>query len=144
MRMAYAFSLLTNLLTVVHRSCWYALCVKCRKKETGPGWEPGFWQSVCPYPFCPTYRHVARCFSIFLVVLLAWSVLYGMIGEDAAPGGQLFNIALLVVAAHFGGFVFRMCNLPGLVAMLFVGMAFQNLGLVNINSYYQHICAILR
>ncbi|XP_046676749.1 sodium/hydrogen exchanger 9B2 isoform X2 [Homalodisca vitripennis] len=125
-------------------SWWYTLCFKCRQKETGPGWEPSFWQSICPYPFCPTYRHMARVFALALLLVLAWGIVYSVVGKDVAPGGQLFDIAMLVLAAHFGGYLFRMMNLPGLVGMLAVGVLFANVGLINIHGPYKYFTAILR
>ncbi|XP_054283781.1 sodium/hydrogen exchanger 9B2-like isoform X3 [Macrosteles quadrilineatus] len=125
-------------------SWWYLLCAKCRQKETGPGWEPSFWQMFCPYPFCPTYRHVARCFALFLLVMLAWGVVYSVMGSDAAPGGPLFAMAMLVISAHFGGYFFRLINLPGLAGMLAVGVIYQNMGLVDIHGPYLKVSSVLR
>lgn len=126
------------------RSWWYIFCTKCRQKETGPGWEPPFWQSICPYPFCPHYRHIARVISLLFIVILIWGIIYSVIGNDAAPGGQLFDIAMLCIAGHIGGWVFKMINIPGLVGMLFVGIVYQNLGLIHIHGGYQTFVSILR
>ncbi|KAL1124009.1 hypothetical protein AAG570_001779 [Ranatra chinensis] len=125
-------------------SWWYLLCTKCRQKESGPGWEPPFWQSFCPYPFCPTYRHMARVLALFLLVVLAWGIIFSVVGHDAAPGGQLFDIAVLCIAANFGGWIFRMVTMPPLVGMLFVGILFQNVGLINIHGEYNAVVAELR
>ncbi|CAB0008355.1 unnamed protein product [Nesidiocoris tenuis] len=123
---------------------WYLFCTKCRRKETGPGWEPPHYQLFCPYPFCPTYRHIARVISLIIIGLLAWGVIYLLFGADAAPGGQLFGIAALCIAANFGGWVFRMINLPPLVGMLLIGAIFQNLGYINVSGAYTHFASILR
>lgn len=125
-------------------SWWYLLCTKCRQKESGRGWEPSYWQSVCPYPFCPTYRHVARIVSLFATGLLTWGVIYSIIGSDAAPGGQLFDIAAVSILAHFGGVLFRMLNLPALVGMLLVGIIYQNLGLIHVEGHYAELVGICR
>ncbi|XP_073987063.1 na[+]/H[+] hydrogen antiporter 1 isoform X2 [Rhodnius prolixus] len=125
-------------------SWWFVLCTKCRQKETGPGWEPPYWQTVCPYPFCPTYRHVARVFSLFLLGLMAWGIIFSVLGEDAAPGGQLFDIALLCIAAHFGGWLFSVVTMPPLVGMLMVGITFQNVGLINVHGEYNEVVSVLR
>ncbi|XP_024082541.1 sodium/hydrogen exchanger 9B2 isoform X2 [Cimex lectularius] len=125
-------------------SWWFLLCTKCRQKETGPGWEPPHWQTFCPYPFCPTYRHMARVFSLFLLGILAWGVIYAIIGSDAAPGGQLFDIAVLCIAAHFGGWIFHMATMPPLVGMLAVGILYQNVGLINVHGKYNGVISELR
>lgn len=128
----------------IENSWWFLLCTKCRQKETGPGWEPSFWQRFFPYPFCPTYRHVARVLALLMLVLLAWGIIYSVMGEDSAPGGQLFDIAVLCICAHLGGWVFRMVAMPGLVGMLLTGILFQNLGLINIHGGYNEFVSILR
>lgn len=128
----------------VRNSWWYDLCTKCRKKETGGGWEPSFWSFLCPYPFCPTYRHVARVIALFFIGLLAWGIIYSVVGDDAAPGGQLFDIAVLCILAHFGGWAFRMLNLPALVGMLMVGIIYQNVGLINVHGHYTVVISVLR
>ncbi|CAH0390299.1 unnamed protein product [Bemisia tabaci] len=125
-------------------SCWFWFCLKCRQKEVGPGWEPWFWTSVCPHPFCPSYRHVARVVSHFILGFLLWGILYTLMGHDVAPGGQLFNIALLCISANFGGWVFRMLTIPPLVGMLLVGMLYQNIGLIDIHPPYVKVVATFR
>lgn len=47
------------------------------------------------------------------------------IGETAAPGGQLFSLAVLAVAANFGGWLVSLTTLPRLIGMLAVGILFQ-------------------
>lgn len=125
-------------------SWWYIFCLKCRKKEVGPGWEPKYWPTTFPYPYCPSYRQVARIMALLITVLLFWGVVFAVIGADAKPGGQLFNIAVLVVIAYLGGWVFRMLTLPALVGMLLVGMFYQNLGFIQIDSHYKEFVSILR
>lgn len=125
-------------------SWWYIFCLKCRQKEVGPGWEPKCWPSLFPHPYCPSFRHVARILSLLVTVLLFWGVVFAVIGEDAKPGGQLFNIAVLVVSAYLGGWLFRMLTLPALVGMLLVGMFYKNLGVIHIEGHYKEFVSILR
>ncbi|XP_050435291.1 sodium/hydrogen exchanger 9B2 isoform X2 [Adelges cooleyi] len=127
-----------------NNSWWYVLCLQCRKKEVGAGWEPKYWSRGCPYPFCPSYRHVARVLSLLITGLLLWGIVYTLIGAEAKPGGQLFNIAILVITAYIGGWVFRMLTLPALIGMLLVGMIFQNFGLIHIQGSYSTLVSTLR
>lgn len=46
-------------------------------------------------------------------------------GDTAAPGGQLFGLVILTVAANFGGWIISLTRLPGLIGMLMVGILFQ-------------------
>ena len=125
-------------------SWWYIFCAKCRQKESSKSWEPTHWQKVCPYPFCPSYRHFARLLALVLVGFLLWGIVYCILGSTAAPGGQLFGLALLCICANIGGWFATVLTLPALVGMLAVGVLFQNVGLVHISEEYKEVCSILR
>lgn len=130
-------------------SWWYLFCMKCRRQESTNAWEPPHWQKVCPYPFCPTYRYFARILALFLVGILLWGIVFSILGNTAAPGGQLFGLAVLCICAKFGGWFATIFNLPALVGMLFVGILFQNIPIgdariVSIEGEYLEVCAVLR
>ncbi|XP_045458955.1 sodium/hydrogen exchanger 9B2-like [Melitaea cinxia] len=130
----------------IERSWWYACCQKCHTEESGtPSWEPPHWQKLCPYPLCPTYRHFAQNLSILLIGIMVWVLTWIVLGETAAPGGQLFMMAVLTIAAHFGGWlVVKVTSLPPLVGMLIVGIIMKNIGFVNFNSDFQHVNSYIR
>lgn len=51
-------------------SSWiYVCCSKCRGEELSSSWEPPYWQKICPYPLCPSYRQFARLLSLVLLGL---------------------------------------------------------------------------
>ncbi|KAJ3654391.1 hypothetical protein Zmor_013581 [Zophobas morio] len=127
-----------------NRSWWYAFCMKCRQKETHPSWQPPHWSKICPYPFCPTYRQFSRMIALVLIGTLSWCILYSIVGETAAPGGHLFQLILLAICAHFGGWLMSLTTLPALIGMLFTGVLFQNVGIVNIDASFNHITGELR
>lgn len=129
---------------IIENSWWYMFCVKCRQKESSTSWEPPHWQKVCPYPFCPSYRQFARLVALILVGALLWGIVYCIIGDTAAPGGQLFGLAVLCICANFGGWIATILTLPALVGMLLVGILFQNVGLVHIDEDYKEVCSVLR
>lgn len=62
---------------------------------------------------------------VSLTGLVAWVTLYVIVGETAAPGGQLFGLVVLTVSANFGGFLVSLTTLPRLIGMLIVGIIFQ-------------------
>ncbi|VEN37222.1 unnamed protein product [Callosobruchus maculatus] len=128
------------------RSWWYSFCLKCRSKDEGvPSWSPPFWHRLCPYPFCPTYRQFTRIVALSLIGVLTWCVVYAIVGDTAAPpNGHLFQLIVLSIAAHFGGWLMSLTTLPALIGMLFTGVLLQNIGLVNIDSSFQHITKELR
>ncbi|KAK5646398.1 hypothetical protein RI129_004862 [Pyrocoelia pectoralis] len=126
-------------------SWWYTFCFKCRKKDADhPSWEPPMWSSICPYPFCPTYRQFSRIIGIAFIGLFLWGVTYAIIGEPAAPGGQLFQLILLSLCAHFGGWLVSLTTLPALIGMLFTGLLFQNVGFVNFDESFKDVTKELR
>lgn len=71
-------------------------------------------------------------------------MVYSILGETAAPGGHLFQLILLALAAHLGGFLMSLTTLPALIGMLFTGMVFQNLGIVDINESFGEVTKELR
>lgn len=60
-----------------------------------------------------------------LLGVLLWVPTYVMVGESAAPGGQLFSLVTLTVAANFGGWLISLTTLPRLIGMLFTGILMQ-------------------
>lgn len=69
---------------------------------------------------------------------------YVISGQEAAPGGKLFNIALLCLVAHFVGWFFRIVNLPSLLGMLITGIVFQNVGIIGEANNYVTLTSLLR
>lgn len=129
----------------LERSWLYVFCTRCHGDEDGDlSWEPNGWKRVCPSPFCPTYTKFARVLSLFILGLLCWGVIFCIIGEDAAPGGQLFNLAALCIAAHFGGWLVSLTTMPALIGMLLTGLILQNVGLINIGDRYSGVVSQLR
>ncbi|KAL7041785.1 hypothetical protein ACKWTF_000888 [Chironomus riparius] len=112
----------------------YALCMRCRVQYSTPSWQPKGWEKVCPYPLCPSYRQFARLISITLIGLLIYATLYAIVGKSAAPGGQLFSLIVLTIAANFGGWLFGLTTMPRLIGMLITGIIMQNIGAVNIDG----------
>lgn len=126
------------------RSWWYTFCLKCRAKESHPSWQPPLWSKICPYPFCLTYRQFSRIIALSLIGVLSWAVVYTILGDTAAPGGHLFQLILLALCAHLGGFLMSLTTLPALIGMLFTGLIFQNVGIVNIDESFGEVTRELR
>ncbi|XP_043288686.1 sodium/hydrogen exchanger 9B2 [Venturia canescens] len=127
------------------RSWLYVFCAQCHGRDDTASWEPPGWRRACPQPFCPSYRKFARTSCLFLMGLLIWGIVYCIIGRDAAPGGPLFSLAALSIAAHFGGWIFSLTTLPALIGMLVTGIVMQNAGLVDIGGgHYGSVISNLR
>lgn len=52
-------------------------------------------------------------------------ILFTLIGKQAAPGGDVFDLIVLIVAANFGGFLMSLTSLPRLIGMLATGILLQ-------------------
>lgn len=59
------------------------------------------------------------------VGFMIWATTYAILGDSAAPGGQLFSLVTLTVGANFGGWLMSLTTLPRLIGMLFTGILFQ-------------------
>lgn len=57
--------------------------------------------------------------------LIAWYILLAIVGDAAKPGGPLFDLIALIVAAHIGGFIVSLTSLPRLIGMLAMGILVQ-------------------
>lgn len=128
----------------LEQSWIYNFCLKCRGEDELPSWEPPFWQKVFPYPLCPSFRQSARFLVLILIGVLIWITAYVIIGKSAAPGGQLFGLVVLTVAANVGGWVISLTTLPRLIGMLLVGILFQNVGWVDLDGDFGKVTAHLR
>jgi Kef-type K+ transport system membrane component KefB len=65
---------------------------------------------------------------------MIYATIYAIIGKSAAPGGELFSLITLTIAANFGGWLFGLTTLPRLIGMLLTGILMQNIGLVQIDG----------
>lgn len=85
-------------------------------------------------------RHSLITYSSFLLGILVWITAFVIIGDLAAPGGQLFDLVVLAIAANFGGWLISLTTLPRLIGMLLVGILFRVIyftrSSVNQNKYF--------
>lgn len=73
------------------------------------------------------------------ICVVVWAALYAVIGKDAWPGGNIFSIYILLVAASLGGFLVswksRYFTFPPLLGMLIVGFILRNIEAINIAQH---------
>ncbi|XP_022785420.1 sodium/hydrogen exchanger 9B2-like [Stylophora pistillata] len=77
----------------------------------------------------PPTRFFGRVLTRGLIVVLIWAVLWSIIGADALPGGNIFGIFIVIVAASLCGFVVSKIpylHLPPLLGMLAAGFLLRN------------------
>lgn len=98
--------------------------MKCRRKEAGPGWEPDYWQNLCPHPFCPSYRQVARLLSLFTIGLLIWGIVFFIAGE----------YALNYLTFYGNHYIWSAFCVPPFVTISYLNLEFENLKVWNVLS----------
>lgn len=82
---------------------------------------------------------------LFFSGLLFWLTLWLIMGIPAGPGGQLFTLAVLTLAAHLGGWALqKTTTLPALIGMLIMGVIMKNVGFVHFDKNYQHVVSYIR
>ncbi|KAL1124147.1 hypothetical protein AAG570_001917 [Ranatra chinensis] len=70
--------------------------------------------------------------------------MYTLLRVEAAPGGDLFKLVALVLAAYCTGGLFALVRLPPLVGMLIAGIALRTVGFFKISGVYLDIVIKLR
>lgn len=77
--------------------------------------------------------------------IIVWLNIWMVVGDSVSPGSQLFDLAALTIAAHLGGWLMlKVTTLPGLIGMLAVGILSKNVGFVDFDKDYQHVCSFIR
>lgn len=72
------------------------------------------------------YGQIGRFLTYALFFCLVWGSLIYITQEEALPGGNLFSLLILVVAAQFGGLFVAKFRLPPLLGMMIVGIMFRS------------------
>lgn len=75
-------------------------------------------------------ENITILYNLFLGII-AWLVLYVIVGRSAAPGGHLFGLVVLIVASNFGGFLMSLTSLPRLIGMLITGILLQVMSIIS-------------
>uniref|UniRef100_A0A146L6D7 Mitochondrial sodium/hydrogen exchanger 9B2 n=1 Tax=Lygus hesperus TaxID=30085 RepID=A0A146L6D7_LYGHE len=82
--------------------------------------------------------------SLLVILALVWAVLYVLLLDEAAPGGDLFKLLILIVSAYFAGQLVALCKLPPLLGMLIAGIVLRTCGFYKISGVYLEIVIKLR
>ncbi|XP_070544796.1 sodium/hydrogen exchanger 9B2-like isoform X2 [Ptychodera flava] len=108
-------------------------CAPCLTKYHDP---PKAGDGCC-YRFkysilCPPHGKFATGILYVLLVCIVWGTLWAITGEEALPGGNLFALFVLWVAAVLGGLLVTFIKLPPLLGMLIVGVLLRNIPYINV------------
>ncbi|KAK7590370.1 hypothetical protein V9T40_001983 [Parthenolecanium corni] len=82
--------------------------------------------------------------TLLLIGLVAWALLYAVLGHEVEPGGQLFLLIMLAIVAYACGWVVSFLRLPPLLGMLICGIGVRNLGLFNMTGVYVEVVRTIR
>lgn len=82
----------------IEESWIYALCMRCRVEDNTTSWEPKFWQKLCPYPLCPSYRQFAN----FLAIVVIGEYFLKLTVSTKICKKNLFMISLLFQVLLYG------------------------------------------
>lgn len=89
----------------------------------------------CTYP--PS-RYLASLTTWIILLMLSWSVLWSVIGQDVLPGGNIFGILTVMVLASIAGLAVEhipKLSLPPLLGMLIAGFVLRNVPGIDFASH---------
>jgi len=75
----------------------------------------------------PPHGAFGTCLTWGLISLLFWFTIYSVLGDTAAPGGNIFSIFVLFILCHLGGEIVATVKLPPLLGMLVVGICLKSI-----------------
>ncbi|EDO43896.1 predicted protein, partial [Nematostella vectensis] len=82
----------------------------------------------------PPSKYLARTCTWLVLVTIAWSVLWSVIGQDLLPGGNIFAIFVVIICASFFGMLVKLVpylQLPPLLGMLVAGLVLRNVPYID-------------
>ena len=92
-----------------------ALWEPCLVKNNPLPDEPTRCQLLKNTLMCPPHGKVGCGLTLFVATVCVWGVIWAITGSEALPGGNLFSLTILLVAAVIGGEMVAKLNLPPLL-----------------------------
>ncbi|CAL4065695.1 unnamed protein product, partial [Meganyctiphanes norvegica] len=83
---------------------------------------------------CPPHGKFGRALTWFVLFLLLWGSLISVTGDASLPGGNLFTILVLFVAAKLLGMAVDLVKIPPLLGMLVVGIVLSSISEFGISE----------
>ncbi|XP_042907434.1 sodium/hydrogen exchanger 9B2 [Parasteatoda tepidariorum] len=81
---------------------------------------------------CPPVSPLSTAFALILSVLFIYGTLWGLMGDDALPGGPVFGLYILVIICYLGGQFMKLLRVPTLVGMMVFGFILRNVPHINV------------
>ena len=97
------------------RQCFAGCCRPCLWRHHPLPAEPSVMQKISYALMCPPHGKLARLLTLVVIVFFMWGVLWGVTGDQALPGGNLFALLVLIVSCTVGGFLVSKIRLPPLL-----------------------------
>ena len=100
--------------TSCHRRCllW---CRPCLTEHNPLPESPTRCKKTRHAFMCPPHGKIARWLTLFLAIVFVYGALWGITGDEALPGGNIFAILVLFVCCMLGGALVEMIKLPALL-----------------------------
>lgn len=93
----------------------------------------------------PSGRWVSSVLCPAVLLLQLWALAYCFLGDLANVDGPLFRLVAMFVCASLAGWmVHTLADVPALVGMLVVGVAFKNTAFLNLGPEYDNLVSALR
>jgi hypothetical protein len=105
---------------------------------------PSRIRRIITEPFGPKNLYVLRLLGWVICLLVSWGLLYTLVKEEVAPGGQLLKLLTLIVSAHIAGIIVSHVNLPPLLGMLVTGIVLRNIKFFEVSGTYREIVVTTR
>lgn len=95
-------------------------------------------------PCGPKNLFILRLIGWLICLFVSWGILYTLLHDEVAPGGQLLSLLTLIVSAHIAGIIVSFVNLPPLLGMLITGIVLRNLKFFEVSGTYREIVVVTR
>lgn len=105
---------------------------------------PSRIRSILTEPCGPKNLYILRLLGWLLCLFISWGLLYTLVHDEVAPGGQLLSLLTLIVSAHIAGVITNHLGLPPLLGMLVAGIVLRNIKFFEVSGTYREIVVVTR
>uniref|UniRef100_A0A8D8QW68 Mitochondrial sodium/hydrogen exchanger 9B2 n=1 Tax=Cacopsylla melanoneura TaxID=428564 RepID=A0A8D8QW68_9HEMI len=105
---------------------------------------PSRIRAILTEPCGPKNLYILRLAGWLLCLFISWGLLYTLLHDEVAPGGQLLSLLTLIVSAHIAGLIVEQLGLPPLLGMLLTGIILRNIHFFEVSGTYREIVVVTR
>lgn len=105
---------------------------------------PSRIRTILTEPCGPKNLYVLRLLGWLICLFISWGLLYTLVHDEVAPGGQLLSLLTLIVSAHIAGVIVHQLGMPPLLGMLLAGIVLRNIKFFQVTGTYREIVVVTR